>query len=294
MSLGRGFFGSLLGAAAGGAGWAAISLATDLRLGFLAIVVGGLAGFGMGMGTKARGGMGAGVLAAIAAAFGILGSRYAVNHFGVQAMLRDGSAVTDDIAVMEVASDIYSEWSASGYSMEGGSDSEYPPAVMDEANRRWARLTPDQQRQYTAALAVHYAKQGQDYAGTMTAIAFLIDFGLFGFMWVGFGVATAFKIGCTRGDGSAAGAAGAEEPTAAFWARTASTRKEAEDDDAPVDPLAALGAGMRAELASDKSGQFKPAPRRADDDDDTSNLASGVLGAAMREAAQRARERDAA
>lgn len=290
MSLGRGFFGGLMGAAAGGAGWAAISMATDMRLGFLAIAVGGLAGFGMGVGNKARGGIGAGVLAALAAAVGILGSRYVVTHFGVQALLRGGAGVTEDIAVTEVASDIYTEWTGAGYELEFEADDEYPAAVVEEAKRRWSRLTPEEQSAYLVALAAHYHEQGQEFAGTMTAIAFLIDFGLFGFMWVGFGVATAFKIGCTRGDGSASGAAGGEEPTAAFWARTASTKKEAADDELPADPLAALGAGMRAELASDKSGQFRSVPSRVSADEDTSNLASGVLGAAMRDSAAAARE----
>lgn len=283
MSLGRGFFGSLVGAAAGGGAWAALSLATDLRMGIAALAVGALAGFGMSLGTEGRGGGSAGFLAGLAAALGILGSRYAVNHFGVQRLIAAGSMVTPETAVNEVAGDIYADWLAAGYRLEGNGE-EYPVAVMDEARRRWGRLTPEQQQQYMTALSAHYASQGQQSAGAFTAIAFLVDLGLFGFAWLGLGVATAVKIGMARGraDGEALSADEVEGPSGAFWARTAA-RADDGDDAAPRDPLAALGAGLRAEIASDKSGQFTPAAAKPDDDA-PANTASGVLGAALREA----------
>lgn len=286
MSLGRGFFGSLVGAAAGGGAWAALSLATDMRMGIVAIVVGALAGFGMSLGTEGRGGGSAGLLAGIAAALGILGSRYAVNHFGVQRMIAAGSTVTPETAVNEVAGDIYADWLAAGYRLESNGE-EYPAAVMDEARRRWGRLTPEQQQQYMTALSAHYASQGQQSAGAFTAIAFLVDLGLFGFAWLGLGVATAVKIGMTRGqpDADAGLADEPEGPSGAFWARTAA-KPESDDGQAVRDPLAALGAGLRAEIASDRSGQFQTAAAKPEDDA-PANAASGVLGAALREAAER-------
>jgi hypothetical protein len=255
--LGRGAFLSLVCAAIGAAGWAAISVATEMRLGFLAILVGGLAGFGMAMGNKGRGGAGAGFIAGVVACLAILGSRFAVMHMGVREFIRAGSAVTPEVAVLEVAAQVAEEFEAQGIEYDDSLyEDGYPEVVLDEAQRRWDALAPDEQESYMQALRVHYATEGNQVAGLITVIATVVDFGLFGFVWVALGAGTAYRIGCAKGEG-AQGAGAESEESGAFWARTAAGPKG--DDDAPADPLAALGAGMRAEMAADKSDQFRSA-----------------------------------
>ncbi len=253
--LGRGAFLSLVCAAIGAAGWAAISVATEMRVGFLAILVGGLAGFGMAMGNKGRGGAGAGFIAGLVACLAILGSRFAVMHMGVREFIRAGSAVTPEVAVLEVAAQVAEEFEAQGIEYDDAMYEEgYPEVVLDEAQRRWDALAPEEQESYMQALRVHYATEGNQVAGLITVIATVVDFGLFGFVWVALGAGTAFRIGCTKGDG-VEGAGAERGESGAYWARTAASQK---DDDASADPLAALGAGMRAEIAADRSNQFRP------------------------------------
>lgn len=236
----RGAFFGLFFAAIGAAGWAAVSMATDMRLGFLAIAVGGLAGFGMGVGNKARGGLGAGFLTAIVAALAILASRYAVMHLSVQAFLNDGAQVTPEEAVYSVAEDVQAELLADGVELPESEDDEYAPFVMEEAQSRWDALSPTQQQEYMAALGKHYAEQGERVAGFVTFIAFLVDFGLFGFVWLGLGVATAYQIGATAGQTDPATQAisgEADGATEGFWARAAPS----------TDPNAVMEQRMQAE-----------------------------------------------
>lgn len=245
MSLGRGAALGLVCAALGAAGWAAVSVATEMRLGFLAIVVGGLAGFGVGLGNRARGGAGAGFLAAVLACVAILGSRYAVMHMGVRELIRAGSEVTPDVAVQEVAAQVYQEFEESGmeldasfYEIDG-----YPPVVLDEAERRWSALTRDEQQSYMHALQVHYSNQGEQHAGLITVLAVVVDFGLFGFVWVGLGAITAYRIGCAKGEGSSAGWVDPDDAQmggGGFWARATPTG----------DPTALIQKQMMAEAAA--------------------------------------------
>src|SRR5688572_3465023 len=127
MSLARGAAFSLGCAALGAAGWAAVCMATDMRLGFLAILVGGLAGFGMGLGNKARGGVGAGFLAGCVAALAIMGSRYGAIHFGVQNYLKEEAEMTPEKAVEAVGSEVEEDFMARGGEFE--EEDEYYDAV---------------------------------------------------------------------------------------------------------------------------------------------------------------------
>jgi hypothetical protein len=202
-------------------------VATDLRLGFLAILVGGLAGFGMGLGTKARGGVGAGFLAGCVAALAIMGSRYGAIHFGVQNYLREQAEVTPEEAVDAVGDEVIEEFMARGVEFED--EDEYYDAVALEAQRRWDALSPEQQQEYMAALSKHYAEEsgGQEFAGVATVVMFLVDFGLFGFIWVMLGVGTAYQIGATKGPTENAQAAEGQQQVLStsdgegggFWAR---------------------------------------------------------------------------
>lgn len=243
MSLGRGAALGLCCAALGAAGWAAVSVATEMRLGFLAIIVGGLAGFGVGLGNRSRGGAEAGFLAAVLACLAILGSRYAVMHMGVREFIRVGSEVTPDVAVQEVAAQVYEEFEQSGVEFDPSMDEdEYPPVVLDEAQRRWKALSRDEQESFMQALRVHYSSQGEQRAGLLTIIAVVVDFGLFGFVWLGLGAATAYRIGCARGEGDGAGVDpdDAKLGGGGFWARATPTG----------DPMALIQKQMMTEAAS--------------------------------------------
>ncbi|MBC7977690.1 MAG: hypothetical protein H7138_22155 [Myxococcales bacterium] len=68
--------GGAIGAVAGGGIWAAIAIATNLEVGYIAILVGFLAGMGVQLGAGRRGDQGQQVLAAILAFAGLLAAKY--------------------------------------------------------------------------------------------------------------------------------------------------------------------------------------------------------------------------
>ncbi len=85
--------GAIIGGAIGAAIWAAIAYFLNAEVGYVALGVGALCGFGATLGGGAQttgGGMIAGAMAAVVSVGAIAGGKYAASHFAVQNMMSGG------------------------------------------------------------------------------------------------------------------------------------------------------------------------------------------------------------
>jgi hypothetical protein len=89
------FLGGLVGAALGAAVWAGIAVVTNLEVGYVAILVGFLAGFGVRVAAGKKRSMGMQVMAALLSVVGLLLAKYAVvAHVIVDLAKKEGMAVS--------------------------------------------------------------------------------------------------------------------------------------------------------------------------------------------------------
>lgn len=266
MSMARGAAYSFACAAAGSAVWAGISIAADMRLGLLGIIVGGLAGFGMGMGSRGRGGVGAGLSAAAIALVTILLSHGFVANHAAARMVEEHRVSAEEFALNNIAMDVQSEMEESGAELTESED-EFPPEVMTRAHRRWNALSEDE-RQQRLDEADQMQRAGSAVAtGALTVVTFLVDLGLFGFVFVGLGMVTAYKIGASRASKVAVDVgqtefAGAPVPTPAL-SPTARAHgfpmPRPEDDEDPLERLKRLRAKQSAAAGSQAHPESGPA-----------------------------------
>lgn len=197
MSLARGTAFSFGCALVGTAAWAGISLATDMRLGLLAIVVGGLAGFGMAMGCRGKGGVGAGVLAACMCLVAVFLGRGVVSGVNSARWVAENAPQAEQVCIHEIANQVYDEFEAAGKPMTE-SDDEFPPEVMATAQRQWNAL-PTEEQQLRLNAAHDELETGKSAAtGVLTVVMLVVDFGLFGFVFLALAMATAYKGGSVR------------------------------------------------------------------------------------------------
>jgi hypothetical protein len=190
MSIGRGMLtGAAMGALAA-ALWAGASYMTGMRLGFLDIGVGAATGLGMAAGMKNRGGVVPGLVAALIAVVAIMGSRFSVINLHVRDMASAVEPYTADDAVEEFAMEAAMR---DPQAWEGPDESHYRAA-----REQWGAMSQGEQASHVASRQAEHAQ----FEGAMTLgasiIGTIIDFGLFGFVWVGLGAAGAWRLGSRR------------------------------------------------------------------------------------------------
>ena len=198
MLLLRGAFFGLVCGAIGAAMWAAVAYFTGYELGLLAIVVGGLCGFGMGMGNAGRGGAGAGLVAAFVTFLAIMGGKFAVVQVMLDDFLQSEAVVFDEEASLDaIAGQVYQEFDASGQDM-GEEGDEWPSAVWSETCARWQAMSGAEREQFTADLQRQYQTDMAAARPVIGVVAFLFSFGLMDLVFFGLALSTAFKIGATN------------------------------------------------------------------------------------------------
>lgn len=220
----RGAAASLGCAAVGAAAWAGLSLATDMRWALLAIVVGGLAGFGMGVGNRGRGGVGSGLLAAVILCVTVVLSRGVVARVNAERWMRENAVAADQVAFEALAGEVYEGLASRGFEMsDPEGEDEYPPEVMAAARRQWGAMTAAEQQQRTDAAAAQMERDGAAASGVLTAVSFFVDFGVFGWVCLGLGMGTAYKGGSVRAVKTESG-----------WRLAAEVEEEAAQESAPT------------------------------------------------------------
>jgi hypothetical protein len=198
MSIGRGLGVSVLAAAVGAGAWVGLYAATGWSVGVLAIVIGGLAGWGMAAGNRGRGGAAAGVLAAVVVLVGVCAARVGVAQLWAAEMLSEDMAVTEEDAEMAFAPEIYAQFEADEIEMsEPEDDAEYPPEVMAAAARRWRLMGDLEREEFIAALQAQRQQEAATAEPMLMGLAFVFSFGIGGLVCLGLGMSTAYKIGST-------------------------------------------------------------------------------------------------
>jgi hypothetical protein len=200
MNLAKGFAFALACGAAGAALWVGLAAATGWELTLVAIILGGAAGFGMGMGVKGRGGAPAGVLAAVAALVCILGAKAGVAHIVAQRWIESESQhVSEDDAREALRVTVYDEFSERGVEMSEPADEDsFPPEVWTEADRRWHAMSLQEREAYAEQLGAEWRNEAQAASGVVTVLAFVTNFGIFDLVCLGLALSTAYKGGSTR------------------------------------------------------------------------------------------------
>ena len=192
-NLGLALVGGVLGAAAGGVAWVALSTVTGWQLSLFAIVVGGLVGFGVGQGNGGRGGMGAGMIGAVFALVGVLGAQATLTYFALEDARKQSSVITEADVLDHMAWGVYEELESNGVAMTANDDG-WPAEVLAESARRWEEMTPADQRAYKATLRGD-ADSAMEHASVASyAVAYLWSSGWFGLVCVALSVSTAWKI----------------------------------------------------------------------------------------------------
>jgi len=180
-----GLIGGLLGAVA----WVAIAFFTGYSMAWIAWGVGLGVGMAIRFSAQERMGWHIGVVGAICGALSIGAGKAGMVFLSLD--------TPEDMPVAMVADEVIQErleagqklkWEADNYVVAADSlAADYPPEVWDEAMIRWASMTPDQQQPYEIAVA--------EQIGSAFLTAFLGSFALFDFLWLGLGVATAYRVG---------------------------------------------------------------------------------------------------
>lgn len=199
----NGFALSLALSMIGVAVWIGLAMAIDTRLWvILACAIGGLAGYGMGMGTKAAGGPGHGVLAAVVCVIACFTATGVIGYLHADRMMHEEMTVTDDDAYDHLCYTTYNAWLEDGLA-EWDEDGDYPAEVYESADEQWAAMTQADREDYKAAVAAEWNDTID--AGTMTGVV-----GAAAFIWQWFGllpiiclcsaIGTAYKVGSFKKD----------------------------------------------------------------------------------------------
>ncbi len=185
---------SLVLALAGAALWFALSRIYDTwLLVILAALVGGLAGYGMALGTKAKGGAAHGLLAALTCLVACLAAKGAIAWCRAADFVDQYATVTEEDAYDHLVDQTYRALVDEG--VLHGDETSYPLAVYDTASEQWRAMTHDERQEYIAAVQLQWQNTDGAITGVASAAAFLFSWGLLDIFCVGSAVATAFKIG---------------------------------------------------------------------------------------------------
>jgi hypothetical protein len=228
MSLSKGIAGSIIGAAVGSIVWVGLSAASGWGLGLMGIVVGGLAGFGMGQGVQGRGGLHAGIGAAAVALMAVLGARFAVTQMEMSRFMEEGSRVSEEDAVDALATQEFERLRAAGDEFEDWDpeNEDWPEIVRYRSELAWSQMSQLDRDAMISEMEAEGRAEMEDAAPIAGIAAFLFStLRPSGLLLLGLAMSTAYKIGSTdmRAQAGAAGM-GMEMPAQAKPGMTSEER----------------------------------------------------------------------
>lgn len=200
MVFAKGFIGSLLGGVIGAIVWMLVGYFTRYELGFIAWGIGFLAGLGMALGTSGRGSWRTGLAACAVAVLCVMGGKLGVASMEVHRYTEEATTITDDEAVELMTQKIYFEQEEAGTLPDEPDDEAtgWPPSIAAAAHQQWEAMDVDQREAFRSEQRAKIAQELRDHQGAATALYFLFSFGLWGFVWTGLAVASAYKLGSAR------------------------------------------------------------------------------------------------
>ncbi|MFK7884733.1 MAG: hypothetical protein AB8F26_11185 [Phycisphaerales bacterium] len=216
--------GACVGGLLGAFLWAVLIIAFNIELGYAAIGVGILCGFGAALGARGNGGMITGVIAALVTLFAIsTGKMFAVIHFTDQ-MIAEYEAENDayyenlsnsersDIAIVDFADEYLSDQLESAelddqtreaYDralVESYEPSDYPAEVAQIARDRYDAMTPEAKDDYFDVLQSQIEPITEAEKNDLYAEGFAATFGLLDIVFFLIAVVAAFKVGSSSNE----------------------------------------------------------------------------------------------
>lgn len=188
-----GFTLSLILALLGAALWVGISRVYDAwLLVALACLVGGLAGYGMGVGSKLKGGPSHGLLAAVVCLIACLSAKATIAYFHATDDVTQHATLTDDDAYDILVEQNYDALLQSDPAYD--QDAAYQAAVA-AANDQWNSMSPREHDEFLAALQSQWTSGEDAVTGAASVLAFLFSWRLLDIICFCSALGTAFKIG---------------------------------------------------------------------------------------------------
>jgi hypothetical protein len=223
---GGGLVGAIVGGCVGGligaAIWAALAYFAHLESGWVAWGVGGLAGFGVAVGSGGVGGSLYGILAVLIALGSICLGKFSAVRFSLADV--EGTVMkqfeddlrknhnNDDSFLLSVADAIAEEWVAAGKTPKWPNSkaaedreepSDYPADLLKEAKARWAGLDAGEREALKQSIEARYRAnlEGAVTAmrGEISSEGFFASWGAFDLLFVVLAIATSFRIGAGGG-----------------------------------------------------------------------------------------------
>ena len=205
MSMVNGVLGSVVGGAVGAFAWAGVGYATDREIGWIAWGVGALAGYGMSLGLKGACDRASGIVAALIALAAVGAGKYAVVRLSVHDAVSDyrGGPVIDYDIVSNLADEVVFQWEEEGRTLEWPADmsaqaafetEDYPPGVWEEAEARFAVMTPDARARKKQEVAEQREAVLQLVERQIAAAGFEQSFGAYDLLWAFLAIGTAFQL----------------------------------------------------------------------------------------------------
>ncbi len=210
-----GILGSLLGVVA----WVSVGYLLYLQIGWIAIGMGFMVGFGVRVAAGEDDGIAPGITAAVITIVAILLSKFLVAVLLAGVVADQLAGVVRDVemlAVQQVADKIVDErinageeidWPENNLPLFGRVDGDvsrdYPPEIWEEAQLRFEDLPDDEQKALREA-AKKDIEQGDDnnaeLAGSIVGHIFVLSFSILDFLWIPLAAFTAFQLGANVAD----------------------------------------------------------------------------------------------
>jgi hypothetical protein len=197
--------GGLVGGAVGAAIWAGIMAVTGIEIGYVAWLVGITTGFGVAVVARDRTDWLSGTIAAVIALAAIAGGRYVGFHLIARDLASKGEInlqMTDDLAVMWIATEIADEREAKGEKLawpmgmtndDAVEEGDFPKDVWAAAEKRWANASPEWREDHK--------KRHTLTTESLSDIAFMHSFSIIDLVFIGLALFTAWGIGSGAGLG---------------------------------------------------------------------------------------------
>lgn len=196
-----------IGGAVGAAVWAGVSYYGRIEFGWIAVLVGFLAGVGTRAGAGNYAGLLSGVVAVVVALASIAAGKYAAVSLYVKDIASeiDRQFVMDDAAALDhLADDIALAWEQEGRKLTwpDGMDYEsateitdYPRPVQDEVRKQWGAMDPQTRQAFKDAEEAEFEAAMQSISRMAADEGFMASFSPFDLLWAVIGAAAAFGAG---------------------------------------------------------------------------------------------------
>ena len=212
MSFFKWLIGGLIGAAIGAAVWVAIVHFANYEVGYIAILVGFLAGLGVRMLAGDEVGVGPGTAAVGAAVLALLVSKYVLVSIAM-AGLFNGDAVEvvesrftpEQQGIMAIAGDIANEKSVAGEEIAWPEEeavhedddpaNDYPPEIWTEAKEQWEEMSSQEQGDFLQEQEKMQAEFMAGFENELKEQLFKQSFSPFDLLWFGLAALTAYRVG---------------------------------------------------------------------------------------------------